>query len=70
MIAAALALSAILARIFVPADGVRVPDSNGFCCVEPTPYFIARTIGDLAPVIVAACALWMLVIWLRSRRSR
>lgn len=70
MIAAALALSAILASILAPADGARVPDSNGICCVEPTSYFIAKTIGDLAPVIVGCCALWMLAIWLRSRRSR
>jgi len=69
LIPAALAFLAILASKAAPVGGARVPDSNGLCCVEPTHYFLARVIGDLSPVIVGVCAVWMLAIWLRSCRS-
>lgn len=67
LIAAAPAvLSLALARI-APADGLPVAGSDGVCCIEPGYYFAARVIGELSPLIVAACALWLLAIWWRSR---
>jgi hypothetical protein len=53
---------------FMADGGGRVLDNYGVCCIEPTPFVIAKYVFFYSPLIFAASALAMLAIKVLSKR--
>lgn len=49
----------------VSDGGGRVVDDNGVCCMEPTPYYIARMAALLSPFVVAISS--VVILNMRSK---